>query len=148
MSIDQDRWSINPLIDRWLSLLETGYSTFRRPMSTTVLGESFSPSARKASLTDAVGYPPRPVVTEGTSSGRTSCSIVMTLELRLLLSSSIVTLVWMYHPSFIYFSLCDLLFGKSEVVRRSQVMQSQSGQMRPSLRIPPCRSTKRSCLLS
>ena len=64
MSIDQDRWSINPLIDRWLSLLETGYSTFRRPMSTTVLGESFSPSARKASLTDAVGYPPRPVVTQ------------------------------------------------------------------------------------
>jgi hypothetical protein len=36
-----------------LTPLETGYSTFRRaPMSTTVLGESFNPSARKASLTE------------------------------------------------------------------------------------------------
>jgi hypothetical protein len=71
-------------------------------MSTTVLGESFNPSARKANLTDAVGHPSRTLAQYAVSgdtpkapatSGRTSCSIVTSLKLRLLLSSSIVILV-------------------------------------------------------
>jgi hypothetical protein len=61
-SIDQARWSINPLIDEALKLVDrsmaipAGDWVFNFQTS---LGESFSPSARKASLTDAVGHPPR-----------------------------------------------------------------------------------------
>src|SRR5882762_1079293 len=71
-------------------------------MSTTVLGESFNPSARKANLTDTVGHPSRTLAQYAVSgdtpkapatSGRTSCSIITSLKLRLLLSSSIVILV-------------------------------------------------------
>ena len=71
-------------------------------MSTTVLGESFNPSARKANLTDAVRHPSRTLTQHAVSgdtpkapatSGRPSCSIITSLELKLLLLSSIVTLV-------------------------------------------------------